>query len=132
MIGALIMAVGLCTTQIAGFNTCRSGIPNVWAKQVSSPLPEVSVTATITLSRKTSVAIARLKVIHRHGPWRSFEAVEFATLEWVDHRHLLEPIGNIPQPKPKRTTTFLSTRQLSPHNSNQVAFGKPCAVHLAG
>ena len=29
----------------------------------------------------------------------SFEAVEFATLEWVDgfnNRRLLEPIGNIP------------------------------------
>jgi transposase InsO family protein len=38
-------------------------------------------------------------VIHRRGPWRSFEAVEYATLEWVDwfnHRRLLEPIGNIP------------------------------------
>jgi transposase InsO family protein len=38
-------------------------------------------------------------VIHRRGPWRSFEAVEFATLEWVEwfnHRRLLEPIGNIP------------------------------------
>ena len=37
--------------------------------------------------------------IHRRGPWRNFEAVEFATLEWVDgfnHRRLLEPIGNIP------------------------------------
>ncbi len=37
--------------------------------------------------------------IHRRGPWRSFEAVEFATLEWVDwfnNRQLLEPIGNIP------------------------------------
>jgi putative transposase len=32
-------------------------------------------------------------------PWRSCEAVEFATLEWVgwfNHRRLLEPIGNIP------------------------------------
>jgi hypothetical protein len=37
--------------------------------------------------------------IRRHGPWRSLEAVEFATLEWVDwfnHRRRLEPIGNIP------------------------------------
>lgn len=36
---------------------------------------------------------------HRCGPWRSFEAVEFATLEWIDwlnHRRLLERIGNIP------------------------------------
>src|SRR5262245_18386678 len=39
------------------------------------------------------------EVIHRRGPWRSFEAVEFATLEWVDwfnNRRLLEPIGYIP------------------------------------
>jgi putative transposase len=38
-------------------------------------------------------------VIHRRGPWRSFEAVEYATLEWVDwynHRRLLAPIGNVP------------------------------------
>ena len=41
----------------------------------------------------------KAEVIHRRGPWRSFEAVEFATLEWIDwfnHRRLLEPIGNIP------------------------------------
>jgi transposase InsO family protein len=37
--------------------------------------------------------------IHRRGPRHSFEAVEFATLEWVDwfnNRRLLKPIGNIP------------------------------------
>jgi transposase InsO family protein len=41
----------------------------------------------------------KAEVIHRRGPWRSFEAVEFATLEWVDwfnNRRLLEPIGYIP------------------------------------
>ena len=41
----------------------------------------------------------KAEVIHRRGPWRSYEAVEFATLEWVDwfnNRGLLEPIGNIP------------------------------------
>ena len=39
------------------------------------------------------------EVIHRRGPWRSFEAVEFAILEWVDwfnNRRLLDPIGNMP------------------------------------
>ena len=38
-------------------------------------------------------------MIHRCGRWRSLEAVEFATLEWVDwfnNRRLLESIGNIP------------------------------------
>lgn len=41
----------------------------------------------------------KAEVIHRRGPWKNFEEVEFATLEWVDwfnHRRLLEPIGNIP------------------------------------
>jgi putative transposase len=41
----------------------------------------------------------KAEVIHRRGPWRNFEAVEFATLEWVDwfnNRRLLEPIGDIP------------------------------------
>ncbi len=41
----------------------------------------------------------KAEVTHRRGPWRSFEAVEFATLDWVDwfnKRRLLEPIGNIP------------------------------------
>ncbi|MET4690743.1 transposase InsO family protein [Sinorhizobium fredii] len=41
----------------------------------------------------------KAEVIHRRGPWRSIEAVAFATLEWVDwcnNRRLLEPIGNIP------------------------------------
>ena len=48
---------------------------------------------------ETINGLYKAEVIHRHGPWRSFEAVEYATLEWVDwfnHRRLLEPIGNIP------------------------------------
>jgi transposase InsO family protein len=48
---------------------------------------------------ETINGLYKAEVIHRRGPWRSFEAVEFATLEWVDWfntRRLLEPIGNIP------------------------------------
>ena len=48
---------------------------------------------------ETISGLFKVEVIHRRGPWRSFEAVEFATLEWVDwfnNRRLLEPIGNIP------------------------------------
>ena len=36
--------------------------------------------------------------IHRRGPYRTREAVELATLEWVawlNHHRLLEPIGYI-------------------------------------
>ena len=48
---------------------------------------------------ETINGLYKAEVIRRRGPWRSLEAVEFATLEWVDwfnHRRLLEPIGNIP------------------------------------
>ena len=48
---------------------------------------------------ETINGLFKAEVIHRRGPWRSSEAVEFATLEWVDwfnNRRLLEPIGNVP------------------------------------
>ncbi len=48
---------------------------------------------------ETINGLYKAELIHRRGPWRPFEAVEFATLTWVDwfnHRRLLEPIGNIP------------------------------------
>ncbi|MCZ8323115.1 MAG: IS3 family transposase [Novosphingobium sp.] len=48
---------------------------------------------------ETINGLYKAEVIHRRGPWRSFEAVEFATLEWVNwfnHRRLMRPIGDIP------------------------------------
>jgi putative transposase len=48
---------------------------------------------------ETVIGLYKTEVINRRGPWRSLEAVEFATLEWVDwfnNRRLLEPIGHIP------------------------------------
>ena len=48
---------------------------------------------------ETVIGLFKTEVIRRRGLWRSLEAVEFATLEWVDwfnHRRLLEPIGYVP------------------------------------
>ena len=48
---------------------------------------------------ETINGLYKAEVIWRRGPWRSIEAVEFATLEWVDWfntKRLLEPIGNVP------------------------------------
>ncbi len=45
------------------------------------------------------IGLYKTEVIRRKGPWRNADAVELATLEWVDwfnNRRLLEPIGNIP------------------------------------
>ena len=45
------------------------------------------------------IGLFKTEVIRRKGPWRALEAVEFATLAWVDWfntRRLLEPIGYVP------------------------------------
>ena len=45
------------------------------------------------------IGLYKTEVIRQRGPWRHLEAVEFATLEWVDwfnHRRLLEDIGYVP------------------------------------
>jgi putative transposase len=65
---------------------------------------------------ETINGLYKAELIHRRAPWRSLEAVEFATLTWVDwfnNRRLLEPIGNIP---PR-------------HGSNETASGEAGAVH---
>jgi len=39
------------------------------------------------------------EVIWPRGPWKNIDAVEYATLEWVDwfnNRRLLKPIGDVP------------------------------------
>ena len=48
---------------------------------------------------ETINGLYKTEVIRKRGPWRNIDAVEYATLEWVDwfnNRRLLEPIGNVP------------------------------------
>jgi transposase InsO family protein len=48
---------------------------------------------------ETIIGLFKTEVIRQQGPWRGIDAVELATLKWVDwfnHRRLLEPIGNMP------------------------------------
>jgi len=63
---------------------------------------------------ETIIGLFKTEVIHRRGPWRHLEAVEYATLEWVDwfnHRRLLEPIGNVP-PAELEAAYYHSTSQM--------------------
>lgn len=67
-----------------------------------------------------------------HGPRRSLEATEFATLEWVDwfnHSRLPEPIGHIPPSKPKHATMLKPRPSLLRPDSNKPASEKTGAVH---
>ncbi|MDQ5905789.1 MAG: putative transposase [Pseudomonadota bacterium] len=48
---------------------------------------------------ETVNGLYKAELIHRLAPWKTREAVELATLEWVhwfNHQRLLEPIGYIP------------------------------------
>ncbi len=45
------------------------------------------------------VGLYKVEVIDRRGPWRGFDDVEYATLEWVawcNQQRLLEPLGYVP------------------------------------
>jgi putative transposase len=45
------------------------------------------------------IGLYKAEVIHRSGPWRGFDDVEYATLEWVawfNTQRLLEPLGYVP------------------------------------
>jgi len=48
---------------------------------------------------ETIIGLYKTEVIYARGPWRAHDAVEYATLEWVDwfnNRRLLESIGDVP------------------------------------
>jgi len=48
---------------------------------------------------ETINGLYKTEVIRRSGPWRNVDAVEYATLVWVDwfnNRRLLEPLGYVP------------------------------------
>jgi hypothetical protein len=105
-------------TVIAAASTCLSNIPSKYTERLAAAgkYTERLAAAGIEPSvgsvgdsydkalAETVNGLYKAEVIHRRGPWRSFEAVEFATLEWVDwfnNRRLLGPIGNIPPAEPE-------------------------------
>ena len=80
---------------------------------------------------ETINGLYKAEVIHRRSPWRSMEAVEYATLEWVDwfnNRRLLEPIGNIPPGEAEAAYYADIENRLSQRDSNQIASGVTGAV----
>ena len=132
MIGVLFMAAASCITRTGAFNTCPFGIPRGWQKRASSRLSEASVTVTTTPSLRRSMASTR--------PRSSIDVDRGATsrrsslLPWngsigstTDEFWSLSGIYR--QPKPRNGTMPCWKNQHWPHNLNQMASGKPGAVH---
>jgi transposase InsO family protein len=65
---------------------------------------------------ETIIGLFKTEVVHRNGPWRGLDDVEFATLEWVDwfnHRRLLGSIGDIP-PAEFEALYYKNKNEMSP------------------
>ena len=84
---------------------------------------------------ETVDGLYKTEAIRHRGPWRTLNAVEFATLEWGDwlnQRRLPEPNGNIPPPRPKRATMLKPGLSPWRRDSTKSASGKPGAVQTLG
>ena len=74
--------------------------PSSWARSGRRPSPNALA--------ETAIGLFKTELIGRLEPWRSIQPAEIGTLEsldWFNHRHLLEPIGNIPPAEAERTIT---------------------------
>ena len=63
---------------------------------------------------ETIIGLYKTEVIRARGPWRTPDAVEYATLEWVDwfnHRRLLKSIGYVPPAEYEREYHRLNEAQ---------------------
>jgi putative transposase len=89
-----------CITRIAASQYLSASLHRALGRSRDRALRrQRRATAMTTRWPRRSTASTRPRSSIGAGPWRSFEAVEYATLEWVDwfnNRRLLEPIGNIP------------------------------------
>jgi transposase InsO family protein len=86
---------------------------NAFARRIVGWRASTSLRSDLALAQ-TIIALYKTEVIYRRGPWRNVEAVEFATLEWVDwfnRCRLLEPICNVP-PAELETSYYESTGQV--------------------
>jgi len=76
---------------------------------------------------ETINGLYKAEMIHRRAPWKTREAVELATLEWVswfNHHRLLEPIGYIPPAEAE--ANYWRHQQAKEAVPLQGASGGPC------
>jgi putative transposase len=81
------------------------------------------------------IGLFKTEVIQRKGPWRHVEAVEFATLDWVDWfntRRLLEPIGYVPPAEYEAQYYEGFRRHATREDGHPIAGGCDPAVVSAG
>ena len=119
------------TIATGALNTCRFDTERLAEAGIEPSVGSVGNSYDNALA-ETINGLFKAEVIHRRGPWRSFEAVEYATLEWstgstIAASSRLSGISRPPKPKP--TTMPPPCRSLWRHDSNQTASGNPDGSH---
>lgn len=82
----------------------RVGVARGRRSKLGAPRPSVGSVGSVGDSydnalAETVIGLFKTEVTWGRGPWRAFEDVEFAVLEWVDwlnNRRLLGPLGYVP------------------------------------
>ena len=137
-----ISALLSITATVGSQYTSRSNIPNAPRKPASNPRSAASVAAQPILwldqrnnaEAETVDVLYTAEIIHRRGPWTSFEAVEYAILERVDRfndRRLPEAIGNVPPAEAEERYFTCWTLDRWRRNSNQTPAGNPGRFNAA-
>ena len=88
-----------CITATAARSISRCATPTASADAGIAPSVGSRGDSYDNALAESVIGLFKTEVIRRQGPWRNLEAVEFATLAWVDWfntRRLLEPIGYVP------------------------------------
>ena len=77
------------------------------------------------------IGLYKTEVIHRRGPWRGFDDVEYATLKWVawfNTQRLLEPLGTFPRRSTRSSSTVPKRLRPSWSHSTERVSSKPGAI----
>ena len=70
-----------CTTAIAAASICRCATPSGWPTPASSRRSAAVAIRYDNALAESVIGLFKAEVIRRKGPWRTLEAVEFATLD---------------------------------------------------
>lgn len=101
--------------------------PSGWPKPVASPQWAAVATAATMRWQKSINGLYMAELLHRRFPWKTREAVELTTLQWVhwfNHTRLLTPIGASRQQRPRQNTGGTSPER--PRRWSQL---KPTSLH---
>ena len=96
-----ITATGACSTSRCATPSAshRRASPPRWAAWATPPIKALGGRLYDNALAESIIGLYKTELIARRGPWRTCEAVELATLEWVhwyNHRRLFEPLGHVP------------------------------------